>query len=194
MHDIEPYYHWRDLYIASEDENSPFYGRTYSEFVFTNKIYNYFIHPQWDGFGSPTLYTKILFVDYDEGFAIMEMIGEWNDAINNDIMFLKRDVIDPMLKHNISKYIIVAENVLNFHADGDDYYEEWGQDTIEENGWVCILNSLEHVEEEMKDARLELHVHFGEPFVDIKWRIMKPQQLYGMIKQLLQKQTNRLTW
>ena len=65
MQDIEPYYQWRELYIASEDELSPFHGVVYSEFEFSNTVYNYFIHPQWDDFGSNTLYLKIIFVDYD---------------------------------------------------------------------------------------------------------------------------------
>ena len=76
MHDIEPYYRWRSHYVASEDPRSPFHGRVYSEFQFTEKIYNYYIHPQWDGFGSATLYLKILYVDYDEGYAMIELIGE----------------------------------------------------------------------------------------------------------------------
>ena len=50
--------------------------------------------PLWDEFGSSTLYMKILMADYQEGYAIIELIGEWNDAIENDIMILKRDVID----------------------------------------------------------------------------------------------------
>ncbi len=85
MHEIEPYFNWRHLYIADEDVKSPFYGRTYSEFEFTQTVYNFYIHPQWDDFGSSTLYIKILFADYETGFAIIEMIGEWNDAIENDI-------------------------------------------------------------------------------------------------------------
>ena len=59
MHSIEPYYHWRNLYIASEDDASPFYGREYSEFEFENKVYNFLIHPQWDSIGSETLFIKI---------------------------------------------------------------------------------------------------------------------------------------
>ena len=94
MQDIEPYYRWRDLYIADEDELSPFYGREYSEFEYTNTIYNYYIHPQWDDFGSSTLYLKVLFVDYEIGYAIIEMIGEWNDAINNDIMTVNQEWFD----------------------------------------------------------------------------------------------------
>jgi hypothetical protein len=43
------------------------------------------------------------------------MMGEWNDCINNDIMFLKRDVIEPMLENGSVKFILVGENVLNFH-------------------------------------------------------------------------------
>jgi len=81
MHDIEPYYKWREYYVASEDERSPFFGRTYDEFKFTKKIYNYFIHPQWDYIGSPTLYIKILYVDYTLGYTLIELIGEWNDAV-----------------------------------------------------------------------------------------------------------------
>ena len=37
---------------------------------------------------------KVIYADYELGYAIIEMIGEWNDAIENDIMTLKRDVID----------------------------------------------------------------------------------------------------
>ena len=90
MHDIEPYFNWRNYYTAEEDKDSPFYGKVYDEFKYSNKIYNYFIHPQWDYIGSPTLYIKLLYADYEDGYAIIELIGEWNDCLNNDVMFLKR--------------------------------------------------------------------------------------------------------
>ena len=98
MHDIEPYYKWRERYIAAEDDQSPFFGQQYDEFQYSNKIYNYFIHPQWDEFGSATLYAKVLMADYDEHYAIIEFIGEWNDCLTNDIMHLKRNVIDAMIR------------------------------------------------------------------------------------------------
>ena len=60
VHFIEPYFNWRHLYIASEDSLSPFYDREYSEFEFTDRIYNFLIHPQWDNIGSRTLFAKIL--------------------------------------------------------------------------------------------------------------------------------------
>jgi hypothetical protein len=30
----------------------------------------------------------VLLADYEEKYAVIEMIGEWNDAIENDIMEL----------------------------------------------------------------------------------------------------------
>src|SRR3546814_4304465 len=66
MHELEPFYKWRDDYIASEDSKSPFFKQQYSEFLFDKQIYNFYIHPQWDYFGSPTLYLKVLFADRSE--------------------------------------------------------------------------------------------------------------------------------
>src|ERR1700750_1698675 len=134
MHAIEPFYNWRHIYTAEEDPRSPFYGRVYSEFEFSQAVYNYYIHPQWDEFGSRTLYLKILFADYEFHFAVIEMIGEWNDAIENDIMILKRDVIDKMIEKGINKFILVPENVLNFHSGDKDYYQEWYEEVSDAGG------------------------------------------------------------
>src|SRR3954463_4455746 len=148
VHTIEPFYNWQHLYIAAEDPESPFYGREYSEFQYSNTIYNYYIHPQWDDIGSETLYIKILFVDYEEKYAVIEFIGEWNDAINNDIMLLKRDIIENMMSFGINKFILIGENVLNFHASDDCYYEEWFQEV--EDGWIAAINFLDHVRTEFE--------------------------------------------
>lgn len=185
MHDIEPYYHWRDQYIAAEDEWSPFYGREYSEFFYSKKIYNYLIHPQWDEFGSATLYLKVLFADYDQGFAIIEMIGEWNDCLYNDVMFLKREVIDPMIKKGIFKFIMICENVLNFHGSDDCYYEEWYDDIKDDGGWICLFNTHAHVEEEMEDTRLQYYMNFGAYYNEVNWRPHTPQALFSLAEALL---------
>lgn len=185
MHDIEPHFKWRDKYVASEDAQSPFFGRVYDEFMFRNKIYNYFIHPQWDHFGSETMYMKILFVDYDEHLAIIELIGEWNDAISNDIMWIKREVADRLAVSGITKYILIAENVLNFHGDDDAYYEEWYEDVSDENGWVAILNLQAHVMQEMYDNHLHFYLHFGERFNEVNWRIQKPENLGKLVEGLI---------
>src|SRR5690606_11189859 len=106
MHYIEPFYSWRSYYIASDDPSPPFYVKVNSEFEFTDKVYNYLIHPQWDSFCSNTLFVKILYTDYEDGYTILEFIGEWNDAIENDIMTLKRDLIEPLLELGIQKFIL----------------------------------------------------------------------------------------
>ena len=139
MHEIEPFFNWRHLYTAEEDEHSPFFGREYSEFEFSNTVYNYYIHPQWDEFGSRTLYVKELYADYEANFVILEMIGEWNDAVENDIMQLKREVIDPMVLKGLFKFILITENVLNFHSSDSDYYEEWYDEIKDEGANIVVL-------------------------------------------------------
>ncbi|MCB0594807.1 MAG: hypothetical protein H6557_04240 [Lewinellaceae bacterium] len=191
MHDIEPYYSWRDKYIASEDERSPFYGRVYDEFRFTNQIYNYYIHPQWDDFGSGTLYLKVIYADYELGYVIIEMLGEWNDCLANDIMYLKREVIDALAEEGIYKYILVCENVLNFHGSDDCYYEEWYEDISEQQGWICFINTLDHVWEEMKDTQLQHYVNFGREFNDINWRPYKPKALFKSLDKLVHGEMRR---
>lgn len=192
MHDIEPFYRWRDNYVAANDPQSPFYGRQYSEFTYHQKVYNYFIHPQWDAFGSSTLYLKILFADYEEGYAIIELIGEWNDCLHNDVMFLKREVIDVLQEGGVNKFILIAENVLNFHGDDDSYYEEWYQEVTDEHGWAVILNVQEHVGNEMRDSNIDQYVQFNEPFNFINWRPHKPERLLEMVEGLLQIATKRI--
>lgn len=151
MYDIEFYYCWRGKYILVYDECFLFYGWIYSEFIFFNKVYNYFIYLQWDEFGLDMFYLKVIYVDYDEVFVIIEFIGEWNDVMYNDIMYFKWEVIDWMFDQGIYKYIMVCENVFNFYGLDDCYYEEWYEDVVEEGGWICFVNILLYVNEEMKD-------------------------------------------
>ena len=185
MQDIEPYYNWRHIYIASEDERSPFYEREYSEFEYTNSIYNYLIHPQWDDIDSPTLYIKILAVDYDQSFAIIELMGEWNDCINNDIMTFKRDIIERIMEYGVNKFILIGENVLNFHSSDDCYYEEWFDEV--EDGWIAFLNFRNHVLDEFKQANIDYYIVSGGQLNDIAWRTSTPQQLFEKIELFVQK-------
>jgi len=192
MHDIEPYIRWRNYYIAAEDAQSPFHGATYSEFIFSNKVYNYYIHPQWDHFGSETLYLKVLYADYLEGFTIIEMIGEWNDCINNDIMYLKREVVDLMQEEGIHKFILICENVLNFHAGDDDYYMEWAEEVQDDGGWICLINTLEHVRQEMEGHQLHFHLNLGNHLEEVNWRPHKPKAVFQVIDGLLRGRRSEL--
>lgn len=185
MHELEPYYNWRHLYTAEEDELSPFFERTYSEFEFTNRIYDHLIHPQWDDFGSHTLVMKILYADYDEGYVIIEMLGEWNDAINNDIMLFKRDIAEHLMDYGINKFIIIGENVLNFHSSDDSYYEEWFDEV--EDGWITFVNFQEHVLREFTDNKLDYFINFGGDLDDMSWRNLSPPLVYSKVENLITK-------
>jgi hypothetical protein len=184
MHTIEPFYNWRHLYTAEEDELSPFYGREYSEFTFSNTVYNYYVHPQWDDFGARNLYLKVLFVDYQFNYAIIEILGEWDDCIANDIMTLKREIIDVMITDKIFKFILITENVMNFHSSDDCYYEEWWDDIKDEGGWIVSLNMPQHTRQEFEKARLYNYIHFID---NDKWRTFQPQHLYNMIDNIMLK-------
>lgn len=188
MHDIEPHYAWNHLYTASEDKHSPFYKRQYSEFEFTHAVYNYLIHPQWDEIGSSTLYLKILFVNYDLGFAIIELIGEWNDTIHNDIMYLKRNIADALIMNGVTKFILIGENIFNFHAAEDDYYQEWFDDV--EDGWIVALNFRGHVIHEFTKAHLDYYIAFGGKFDNFNWRGFQPNELYEVIEAQIMKRLN----
>ncbi|HEX7691417.1 MAG TPA: hypothetical protein VF408_03455, partial [Sediminibacterium sp.] len=163
---------------SEEDPRSPFFGRKYSEFEFSQTVYNYYIHPQWDDFGSRTLYMKIIYADYELHFAVIELLGEWNDAIENDIMEIKREVMDLLFDQGIYKYILIAENVLNFHSSDKEYYQEWYDEVSEENGWIIALNMPEQTQQEFRKKKLN---YFIELMSLPEWRAYKPYHLFRKI-------------
>ena len=187
MHDIEPYYRWEQFYQSSDDPLSPFYGKQYNYDLYTENIYGYYIAPGWDFFGSETLYLKILFVDYDQGFAIIEFIGEWNEAIKNDIMHLKRNVLEHMMRQGVSRFILLGENVLNFHGSDDCYYEEWYEETEEQGGWIAAVNFRDFVMEEWRLYNLDSYINFGGTLQLNKWRVLEPAVFFEMVRRLIER-------
>lgn len=185
MHSIEPHWNWRGFYTAEEDPNSPFYKKVYSEFEFQDQIYNHLIHPQWDNFESQTLFLKLLFVDYDRQYVIIELMGEWNDILYNDVMFLKRNIIDHLVDYGITQFILIGENVLNFHSSDDSYYEEWFEDV--EDGWIALLNFRDHVLYEFKDANIDHYFLLDGELNEQAWRTNTPDQLFNHIESLVQR-------
>ena len=194
MHDIEPYFKWKEYYIASEDKQSPFYKRQYNEFQFTQKIYNFYIHPQWDEFGSQTLYCKILFTDYEERYTLIELIGEWNDSLYNDIMFFKRNVINKLIDKGINQFILLCDNVLNYHGDDNSYYEEWFDDIEHDHGFICCVNTFKHVRQEMERTQIQYYVQIGHTFEDVEWRRKMPAQVLEEIIYLQSKSIKQLDY
>ncbi|WP_417607930.1 hypothetical protein [Owenweeksia hongkongensis] len=183
MHTLEPHYLWRNLYLAAEDEHSPFYGYQNSEVYFTDKIYDHIIHPQWDNFGAETVFIKQLYADYEEGYTILEFMGEWNDVLHNDIMTLKRDVIEPMLEQGINKFILLGENLLNFHADETDYYEEWADEV--EAGWIALVNFRQHVLDEISNYNLDHYLVSGGELDDLEWHRWSPKKMFQKVNGII---------
>lgn len=185
MHDIEPHYQWRDKYTAEDDDRSPFYGLEHSEFEFSNAVYDHVIHPQWDAFGSTTLYMKVLYADYEDGYAIIELIGEWNDLLHNDIMVLKRDIIEEMMAQGINKFVLIGENVLNFHSSDEEYYAEWYDEVSEQNGWIALINFRLHVLDELQHANIDQYFLLGGKLNTLPWRAFEPEGVFANVEELV---------
>lgn len=195
MHDIEPYYNWLKYYDSSQDERSPFFGKEYNYDLYQDTIYGFFIDPGWDSFDSETLYIKTLFADYDEGVVIVEFIGEWNDAINNDIMLLKRNFIELLSREGITKFILLGEHVLNFHGSDDAYYEEW-YDELEDAesggkpGWIAAINFPDYIQEEFRKYKVDHYINMGGTLQIENWRTLHPFRFYQLVDSLIQRRLN----
>ena len=179
MFDLEPFYNWREFYHPDEDSVSPFYGAVGQDDIVINRLYDQLLHPEWEAFGSATLYCKVLMADYTRGFAVLEFIGEWNDAVQNDIMFLKRDVVDPLMAEGIERFILLGENVLNFHASDELYYEEWYEEIAENGGWIAAINFRDHVRDEMETVGIPRFFLLNREMV--QWRTFTPWQFHDLV-------------
>lgn len=188
MHNLEPFYNWEKYYQASKDKRSPYFGVSYDLTQYSSAIYDHYIHPKWDYIGSETLYIKLLYVNYEMHFAIIEMFGEWNDAIHNDIMHLKRNVLDCLNNEGINQFILIGENVLNFHASDDCYYEEWFEDL--EDGWIAACNFRYYVEDQWKKYYLDHYINFGGTLNVEQWRTLTPLKFYELIKTMIMRRLN----
>ncbi|MDZ7847081.1 MAG: hypothetical protein U5L96_10065 [Owenweeksia sp.] len=133
---------------------------------------------------------KQLYTDYERGFTVLEFFGEWNDVLHNDIMYLKRDVLEPMLNEGINKFILMGDNLLNFHANEADYYEEWF-DEVEEDGWIALVNFRKHLKDEISQYGLDTYLNFGGELDEMEWYGWSPQKFFMKIKNLVE---NRLAF
>ncbi|MFY0652095.1 MAG: hypothetical protein JXQ96_08690 [Cyclobacteriaceae bacterium] len=185
MHQIEPFYRWLKYYDPAKDPQSPFNGKEYNYELYSETIYGYYIDPAWDFMGSETLYIKILYVNYELGFIIVEFIGEWNDAINNDIMLFKRNIIDEISFKGINRFILIGENILNFHGSDDCYYEEWFEEV--ESGWIAAINFQQHVLDEMSGYNIDSYINSGGSLQIPNWRTFNPLSFCQKVDGLIQK-------
>jgi hypothetical protein len=188
MHEIEPYYNWLKYYDPAEDERSPFYGKEYNFDRYSETIYGYYIDPAWDSIGSETLYIKILYADYDAGYCVIEFIGEWNDTLHNDIMTLKRNILEVLINEGINKFILIGENILNFHGSDDSYYEEWFEEVGD--GWIAAVNFPEFVRHEFQKYHIDQYINMGGTLQLDRWRTLLPTVFYDLVSNFVQRRLN----
>jgi hypothetical protein len=98
-------------------------------------------------------------------------------------MWLKREVIEMLAEEGIDKYILIGENVLNFHSSDDCYYEEWFEET--EEGWIAAINFREQVHSEWRQIGIDNYIVYGGELDEIGWRTMSPNQLYTLINKII---------
>lgn len=188
MHEIEPYYGWEEIYTSEEDPLSPFYGKERIREQFTHAIYDHLIHPRWDEIGSETLFIRVLYADYDKGYTIIEMMGEWNDTLYNDIMHFKRNIVDHFVLQGINKFILIGENVFNFHGSDDSYYEEWFEDLEDDHdslGWIVAIGFQDFVLEEWEKYNIDSFINFGGALEINNWRTMTPLKLFEQVNKYI---------
>jgi hypothetical protein len=177
MHLLEPFDRWQHIYDASTDERLPFFGESHDSYDLA--LYDHLIHPDWDYIGSETLYAKVLFADYNEGSVVIELLGEWNDTLHNDIMHLKRNLIDVLLAEDITKFVLIGEHVLNFHGLEDDYYQEWFEEV--EDGWIATIQFRDFIHFEWKRYGLDGYLNWGGNLEIANWRTLHPARLVDQI-------------
>lgn len=180
MQDIEPFYGWLNLYQHDRDERSPFHGVVHSEFYYDRAVYNYLAHPLWDNIESESLLVKILYADYEKGYAIIELFGVWNDLLQNDFGLLRENCLLPLVENGIQQFIFICENVLHVYVEEDDYYQAMVDDL--EDGWMCLLRTREHVREDLREYQLDQYFFWSPELDDLLWRKLKPWQIWAMVR------------
>jgi len=93
-----------------------------------------------------------------------------------------------MIVKGITKFILIGENVFNFHSSDDDYYQEWFEDI--EDGWIVAINFRDHIIREFKQANLDYYIAFGGKFDRLNWRSFEPNQLFLVIEAQIMKRLN----
>ncbi|WNJ16321.1 hypothetical protein [Pontibacter sp. G13] len=178
---IEPFYGWLNIYSHERDPHSPFHEVEHNQFYYDRSINNIPAHPLWDQFGSESLLIKILYAEYEQGYAIIELFGEWNDLFENDFKLLCENCLTYLIDAGIQHFILICENVFHGYFESDDYYEALAEEL--DGGWVCALRLRDHVKEEMDNYGITPYIFWSEPLDELSWRKLKPQQLCSMVDQ-----------
>lgn len=180
LYEVEPYYGWLPFYSHDKDPFSPYHKVEHNLFYLDRTMNNIPVHPLWDTIGSESLLVKILFADYQTGYAVVELFGEWNDLFENDYKLLAERCLTYLIDQGIQRFIFICENVFHIYLESDDYYEALQEEL--EGGWISLIRPRDRVLEEMQDYQID-HYFYHSPILDeVPWRKLKPFQLYAMVE------------
>jgi hypothetical protein len=95
---------------------------------------------------------------------------------------LKREVLDKLMAEGIIKFILIAENVFNFHSGDKDYYEELYEELSDEDGWAVLVNFHPAAQHDFLLRKLNRYIELMEISA---WRTYKPEHFFQFIDQKL---------
>ena len=87
------------------------------------------------------------------------------------------------MAEGINKFILIGENIYNFHTSDDSYYEEWFEEV--EDGWIAFLNFREHVLADFQSANIDYYVVAGGKLNDISWRTYTPEAMFERVNTMV---------
>jgi F0F1-type ATP synthase gamma subunit len=90
-----------------------------------------------------------------------------------------------MMYEGISKFILIGENVLNFHTSDDEYYSEWFEELSEADGWVALVNFRQHVLEDMQSANIDQYFLLGGKLKTMAWRTYEPEGVFANVEAMV---------
>ena len=100
-------------------------------------------------------------------------------------MTLKRDLLELLVHEGIHKFILIGENIFNFHGSDDLYYEEWFDDV--EEGWIAAVNFPEFIQQEVKKYRIDQYINMGGTLQIDQWRTLHPLRFFELVDKLIQR-------
>jgi hypothetical protein len=103
-------------------------------------------------------------------------------------MTLKRNILEILDQEGINKFILIGENILNFHGSDDSYYEEWFEDV--EEGWIAAVSFPDFIQEEFRKYHIDHYINMGGTLQIENWRTMPPVVFYELVAGLIQRRLN----
>jgi hypothetical protein len=88
----------------------------------------------------------------------------------------------------VNKFILIGENILNFHGSDDCYYEEWFDDV--EDGWISAVSFPEFIQDEFKKYHVDSYINMGGTLQIDKWRTMMPHTFFDTVNGLIMRRLN----